>query len=96
MFALPALIVPFLFCLAIYRLWQTPRRIWRGELRPPLRHRRRWIAAVTLAYTVLLAYTAGSMATLTCVLYRGGNQISLYVAILPCAAAYPVVYFAAG
>lgn len=95
MFALPALILPLVFGLAIHRLYQIPRRLASGELRPPARHRLPWSIAGVVAYLALLAYTAFLGASLVRMLFIGGGRWPAYFSLLGYVVAYPAVYIAA-
>ncbi|MGP1685026.1 MAG: hypothetical protein ACTS8S_22105 [Giesbergeria sp.] len=95
MFVLPALILPLVFGLAVFRLYQIPRKLWVGALRLPDQHRQFWLAAAVGAYLVLLCYTVALISALGLAFFAAENQISVYLSLLIYVAVYPVVYFAA-
>ncbi len=95
MFVLPALIFPFVFGLALFRLVEIPRKLWAGVLRLPGRHRRLWLAATAGAYLALLCYTAALAAVLARAIFLAENQVFAYLSLLIYVASYPVVYFVA-
>lgn len=95
MFVLPALVLPLVFGLAIYRLYQVPRRLASGELRPPAARRLLWSAAGAFAYLALLGYTLFLGLSLARLALVSGSRLSAYFSLLGYVAVYPVVYVAA-
>jgi hypothetical protein len=95
MFLLPALFLPLVFGLAIHRLVDIPRKLWRGKLRLPGKQRILLHAATIAAYGVLLGYTIALGAALVHALLAAQDRLSAYLALLGYVAAYPVVYFLA-
>ena len=69
MFVLPAIALPFLLMLAIYRLLHIPRQLRAGALRVPEQRRTVLQVATTAAYLALLAYTAGLLTALVHTLF---------------------------
>lgn len=95
MFVLPALILPLVLGLALFRLVQIPRRLWLGELRLPGRsHLLLHIATIT-AYLVLLVCTIALGAALAQALLLAEDRFSAYWTLLIYMAAYPLVYMGA-
>ena len=93
MFVLPALILPLVFALAVFRLYQIPRRLCSKELRLP-GVRRPVLSAVTIAaYLALFAYTVGLGAALGHALLVADNRMAEHLHLLLYVIAYPVVYF---
>ena len=95
MFVLPALILPLVFGLAIYRLYQIPRRLSSGALRLPARRRSTWLLAGALAYFGLLACTVFLGFALVHLLFVEGDRLPAYLSLLAYLAAYPFAYVAA-
>jgi len=95
MFVLPALVLPLVFGLAIYRLYQVPRRLASGELRPPAARRVLWSVAGAFAYAALLAYTLFLGASLARLVLISGSRLSAYFSLLGYVAVYPIVYVGA-
>jgi hypothetical protein len=95
MFVLPALILPLVFGLAIYRLYQIPRRLWLGELRLPGKQRAYLSTATVAAYLALLSYTIGLGAALVQALFVTENRMPAYLSLVVYMAAYPLVYVGA-
>ena len=93
MFVLPALILPLVLGLAVFRLYQVPRRLWAGELRLPGRKRLLLHIATITAYLVLMAYTVALSLALARAILVAGDRLSAYGALLAYMAAYPLVYF---
>lgn len=92
MFALQAVILPLVFGLAIFRLYQIPKKLFSGELRPPVRHRAILFIATVFAYFLLLIYTALLITSLIFALFFSENSASAYFSLLIYVAAYPFVY----
>jgi hypothetical protein len=64
MFVLPAIALPFLLMLAVYRLLRIPRQLRAGALQVPVRRRAMLLGATAVAYLALLAYTVALLAAL--------------------------------
>ena len=92
MFVLPALIIPLVFGLALYRLYQVPRRLWTGELQLPGARNRLLHAATIAAYLVLLVCTLALGFALARTLLVAEDRLSAYWTLLAYMAAYPLVY----
>ena len=69
MFVLPAIALPFLLMLAVYRLLHIPLQLRADALRVPVRRRAVLLVATTAAYLALLAYTAGLLTALVHTLF---------------------------
>ncbi len=95
MFVLPAMIFPFVFALAIFRLYQIPRRLLAGELQVPAQHRVLLSVGSGMAYMVLLGYTLALSAMLIHAIFLAEDRLSTYLSVLAYTLAYPVVYVAA-
>ncbi len=95
MFVLPALIFPFVFGLALFRLVEIPRKLWAGVLQLPDRHRRLWSAATAGAYLALLCCSAALGIALARALFFAEDEVSAYLSLLAYVASYPVAYFVA-
>ena len=95
MFVLPVLILPLVFGLAIYRLYQIPRRLWLGDLRLPGKQRPYLSTATVAAYLALLIYTIALGAALLQATFVPQNHIPVYLSLVACVLAYPVVYMGA-
>jgi hypothetical protein len=95
MFVLPALILPLVFGLAIYRLYQIPRRLWLGELRLPGKQRVYLSTVTVTAYLALLSYTIALGAALVQVFFVTENRMPAYLSLVVYMAAYPLVYVGA-
>lgn len=95
MLLLPALLAPLVFGLAIFRLYQIPRKLWSGELRLPDRRHIVLLVATVGAYLALLGHTLALSATLVRALFLTENRMSAYLPLLIYVAAYPFVYFGA-
>ena len=95
MFLLPMLLLPLVLGLAVYRLYQIPRKLWSGALRLPGRHRPFLGAATVGAYLVLLCCTVALSTALIRALLLAENRLSAYLSLLLYIAAYPLVYFGA-
>jgi hypothetical protein len=95
MFVLPAIIIPLIFCLAVHRLYQVPRRLYLGELQLPVNGRPLLFAATLAAYFLLLSYTVALAIALGQVLLAANNRLHEYLALLGYIAAYPLVYIGA-
>lgn len=94
MFVLPILVIPLVFGLAVFRLYQIPRRLWRGELRLPGRGRTLLHVSTIAAYLVLLSYTIALSSALAQALFVAEDRVAAYFALFFYMAAYPVVYVA--
>ena len=95
MFLLPTLFLPLVFGLAVFRLYQIPRKLWAGALRLPGRPRIiLWMATVG-AYLALLCYTIALSTALVRAVFFAENRLSAYLSLVIYVAAYPLVYFAA-
>lgn len=92
MFVLPALILPLVFGLAIFRLYQIPKKLLSGELRLPARQRITLLMATVCAYFVLLIYTISLISSLIIVIFFSENSVSAYLSLLIYVAVYPLVY----
>jgi hypothetical protein len=92
---LPALLVPLVFCMALYRLYQIPRRLWRGELALPGRQRLLLHLATVAAYGVLLCSTIALAVVLAHTFLVAGHGLSAYWELAAYLAAYPLVYMGA-
>lgn len=95
MFVLPALILPLVFGLAIYRLYQIPRRLWAGELTLPGKQRAALSAATIAAYLVLLSYTIWLGIALVHALFVTDNRMPAYLSLAFYIAVYLLVYVGA-
>ncbi|MBH2010693.1 MAG: hypothetical protein I8H71_13400 [Xanthomonadaceae bacterium] len=95
MFVIPALLIPLVFGLAVFRLYQIPRRLWLGQLRFPGRQRVVLQMATIAAYVGLLSYTIVLASLLTQALWFAQNRLSAFVELVVYMAAYPLVYLAA-
>ena len=95
MFVLPTLIFPLVFGLALFRLYQIPRKLWSGELLLPGAHRLFLLSATVGAYLALLFYTVALAAFLVHALFVDGDRVSAYLALLAHLVAYPLVYLGA-
>lgn len=95
MIVLPALLVPLVFCMALYRLYQIPRRLLRGELHLPGRRRLLLHVATVAAYGVLLCSTVALVAVLAHTFWVAGHGLSAYWELAAYLAAYPFVYMGA-
>jgi hypothetical protein len=95
MFVLPALILPLVFGLAIYRLYQIPHRLWLGELRLPGK-KRVYLSTVTItAYLALLSYTIGLGAAVIQTICFTENRMPAYLSLVVYMAVYPLIYIGA-
>lgn len=95
MFLLPTLFLPLVFGLAVFRLYQIPRKLWAGALRLPGRPRIiLWMATVG-AYLALLCYTIALGTALVRAVFFAESSYSAYLSLVIYVAAYPLVYFAA-
>lgn len=95
MFVLPAIALPFLLMLAIYRLLHIPRQLRAGALRVPEQRRTVLLVATAAAYMVLLAYTVGLLTALVHALFFAADSVSAYLELAAYVLAYPLVYLAA-
>lgn len=92
MFVLPVIVFPLVLCVALYRLYQIPRRLLSGALQLPATDRRGlWLATVA-AYLVLLGHTLMLITTFTQSILTAGADASAYLSFLGWVAAYPIVY----
>lgn len=95
MILLPALLLPLLFAVAVYRLGTIPLRLMRGALRLPAHRRLLWSCAATLGYTLLLGATLGLAWLLVRAFFFSADPLSAYLAVAGYALAYPLIYMAA-
>lgn len=95
MFALPAIALPFLLMLAVYRLLHVPLQLRAGPLRVPERRRTVLLVATAAAYLVLLAYTVVLLTALVHTLFFAADSVSAYLELAPYVLAYPLVYLVA-
>lgn len=95
MFLLPAILLPFLFGLAVYRLVQIPHRLWSGTLQVPARRRAAWCMAGGTAYLVVLGYTLGLGAAVVHALVFAADPIAAWLSLVGYVLAYPVAYVVA-
>ena len=95
MFVPPLILLPFLIGLAIYRLYQLPRRLWSGRLRFSPRHRPFLPLLTTAAYLTLLAYTIGLLVALARTALSARFSIPGLAPELYAVVAYPFVYLGA-
>lgn len=95
MFVLPAIALPFLLMLAVYRLLHIPLQLRADALRVPVRRRAVLLVATTAAYLALLAYTAGLLTALVHTLFFAADSLSAYLELAAYVLAYPLVYLAA-
>ncbi len=93
MFVLPTLILPLVFAIAVFRLYDIPRQLWQGKLRLPGGQRIVLHAATISAYAALLGYTLALGIALTHALLAAQDRSSAYLALLGYMAVYPLVYF---
>ena len=84
MFVLPAIALPFLLMLAVYRLLHIPRQLRAGALQVPVRRR-----------AMLLAYTVALLAALVHTLLFAVDSLPAYLELAAYALTYPLVYLAA-
>lgn len=92
MFVLPLLIFPLVFGLAMYRLYQVPRKLLRGELRFPVECHVGMKVAVAAAYLTLLACTVALCAAGVQAAVFAENSLDAFGSLVVHVAAYPVVY----
>ena len=92
MFVLPVIIFPLVFGLAIFRLYQIPKKLLSGELRLPARYCTILFIATVCAYFVLLIYTVLLITSLVLALFFAENLASAYFSLIIYVAAYPFVY----
>ena len=99
MFVLPALILPLVFGLAIYRMYQIPRRLWSGELVLPGKQHAALsaatIAATIAAYLALLGYTIWLGTALVQAFFVTENRMAAYLSLAFYITVYPLVYVGA-
>jgi ABC-type nickel/cobalt efflux system permease component RcnA len=97
MFVLPAIALPFLLMLAVYRLLHIPRQLRAGALQVPVRRRAMLLAATATAaaYLALMAYTVALLVALVHTLLFAADSLSAYLELAAYALAYPLVYLAA-
>ena len=95
MFVLPAIALPFLLMLAVYRLLRIPRQLRAGALRVPEQRRTVLLVATAAAYMALLAYTGGLLTALVHTLFFAADSVSAYLELAAYVLAYPLVYLAA-
>jgi ABC-type nickel/cobalt efflux system permease component RcnA len=95
MFVLPAIALPFLLMLAVYRLLHIPLQLRAGALRVPERRRAMLLVATAAAYLALLAYTTGLLTALVHTLFFAADSLSAYLELAAYVLAYPLVYLAA-
>ena len=95
MFVLPAIALPFLLMLAVYRLLHIPLQLRTGTLRVPERRRTVLLVATAAAYLALLAYTVGLLTALVHTLFFAADSLSAYLELAAYVLAYPLVYLAA-
>jgi hypothetical protein len=91
-FVLPTLLIPLVLGLALHRLYQIPRGLWRGELRLPGRQRALLHVATITAYGVLLCCTVALVGALVHVFLVADDRLSAYWKLALYMAAYPLVY----
>jgi hypothetical protein len=95
MFVLPAIVLPFIFILAVYRLYQIPTKLLSGELQVPA-HRRILLSVADLAaYLMLLGYTVALSVGLVHAIFFAADHLSAYLSLAVYVFAYPLVYMAA-
>ena len=95
MFLLPAVVLPFIFALALYRLYTVPRRLLSGKLEVrPSRWRGRAIAA-TLAYVMLLGASVALAWAVSKAIFASTDVGSAYLLLAGCGVAFPLMYMAA-
>jgi hypothetical protein len=94
-FVPPLILLPFLIGLAIYRLYQLPRRLRSGQLRFSPRHRPFLPLFTTAAYLTLLAYTSGLLVAIARTVLNANFSIPGLAPELYAVAAYPFVYLGA-
>ncbi len=95
MFVLPTLLFPLVFGLAVFRLYQIPRKLWRGELRLPGKQRLALLIATIGAYFTLLVYTIALTSRCAHLLFFTVDQAPAYIELFAYLAAYPLVNFGA-
>lgn len=95
MFVLPALILPPVFGLAIYRMYQIPRRLWSGELVLPGKQHAALSAATIAAYLALLGYTIWLGTALVQAFFVTENRMAAYLSLAFYITVYPLVYVGA-
>lgn len=95
MFVLPAIALPFLLMLAVYRLLHIPLQLRAGTLRVPEQRRAVLLVATAAAYLALLAYTTGLLTALVHTLFFAADSVSAYLELAAYVLAYPLVYLAA-
>jgi hypothetical protein len=95
MFLIPLIVFPFIVSMAVYRLYQLPRRYFLGTIRlthPGLSLRS---TLTVVAYLGLLAYTVGVALLVIQTLLGGLSTLASWLDVAPALAAYPIVYIAA-
>ncbi|MEG3003068.1 MAG: hypothetical protein RR855_21220 [Comamonas sp.] len=95
MFVLPAIALPFLLMLAVYRLLNIPLQLHAGTLQVPTPRRTLRRVATAAAYLALLAYTVALLTALVHTLLFAADSLSAYLELAAYALAYPLVYLAA-
>lgn len=95
MFVPPLILLPFLIGLAIYRLYQLPRRLRSGQLQFNPLHRP-YLPLLTIAtYLTLLAYTIGLVVALARTALNASFSAAGLAPALYAILAYPLVYVGA-
>jgi Mg2+/citrate symporter len=92
MFVLPIIIFPFVFVLAVFRLYNIPRRLLSGELQVPARHRVWLSVATAAAYLMLLGYTVALSAALVRAIFMAEESLAAYWPLVVYVLGYPVGY----
>lgn len=95
MILLPALLLPLLFALAVYRLCTIPLRLMRGALRLPAHRHLLCACAAALGYMLLLGATLWLAWLLVRAVFFSADPLSAYLAVAGYALAYPLIYMAA-
>lgn len=95
MFVLPLIVLPFIFVMAVLRLWRIPAGLCTGRLQVPVRHRALLSVASAAAYLALLAYTLALGAALVRAGLFAPDRWPAYLSLAAYVLAYPLVYMAA-
>ncbi|NDY93817.1 hypothetical protein [Ideonella livida] len=93
MMLLPALLLPLVLCLAVYRLVQWPRRLCSGALRLTPHQPALWGSLAVAAYGLLGACTVWVIwAVAQVAVAPDADRLSAWLQVAGLVAAYPLVY----
>ncbi|MBI5258548.1 MAG: hypothetical protein HY855_18725 [Burkholderiales bacterium] len=92
MFVVPAIALPFVLGLALFRLYQIPRQLWSGDLRFAAKGGAGLRVAVVLAWLVLLGTTLLLVGSVIQSIVTADHEAANHVFVLACVAGYPIVY----